>query len=379
MMESRIVPFLALVSAIVMAACATRHVDLEGKECPCELPYQCELATNTCVRSTVGDCEIEVEGFGWDWVTPSSIRYSWRSVGDLDAFVQFEVEMAQSVESLGTEAAWLIGPDANPELGHAYLPRTGSGDDPVESTLVRDLMESTAYAARLRVTDRNGCTHLSPTTVAQTSIGLPTPITLFGGPDPIGRAYPTGEHYQLVDDGEGGPALEYRPSLDSTCSERAGVCSQNISWSEIEEDTAGITRGQFDLAILTLELTNDTNTPSFYSRLWIRLPGLPSADDSSSHIFVFQPLTLPTGGPHTIEVPLRELVDDCPETDAAGDCVGGPEPLTWERLNPETADGRVSLPVTQVNFGGQFSWCTPEETEPCTDGRILVHDAQIRY
>lgn len=343
-----------LLFALSVTGCVLEPVGFDDKRCPCADGYACDTATDRCVASAAETCDARVEDFGAAWSTARSIRWEWTPVGEPGDFVRYELEIAESADQLGTDEARRIGPEENPELGSYRLPRTGTSLDVVTATQSYGHRPGTTYVARLLVTDTSSCVFRSETRAFATTIEPPSGIVLYAGPAPEpGSATPTS--LAIVDDGEGGLATEHRPSDDPECVDAGtGVCAQNIEWRNLAVDATEIDEGPFSLiATLEVDVTNDTDAPSFYSRIWLYV------GDTK---YDFQPFTAPPGR-RRYEVPLRVLAHR-PEG-------GEGTPLAHADLQAD--------PIDRLNFGGQWSRCAPGETGECTEGRVLLHDVRIRY
>ncbi len=342
-----------LLLSLVLSGCVIEPLELSDKECPCAEGYVCDASTNRCMTTATQDCKATVEGFRPVWSTANVIRWEWTPVGDPASFVRYELEIAETREQLGTDEARVIGAEENPELGAYRLPRTGSSQDVVTGTHSYDHDPNTSYVARLLVTDTSSCVFRSELGTKSTLLRPIDPFVLYSGPRPEpGSVVPTS--VSVVEDGAGGFASEYRPGTDPACIEDGrGVCSENIEWRRLGVDVSALTEGQFTTTgSLEVVMTNATDAPSFYARVWLRV------DDV---LYRYEPITIPPTR-RRLQVPLRELRDD------AG------VPLSHEQLQTAPVDG--------VNLGGQWSRCAPDEPgDPtdCVEGRVLFHSAAIHY
>jgi hypothetical protein len=140
--------------------------------------------------------------------------------------------------------------------------------------------------------------------------------------------------------------------MDAECIDSGeDVCSQQLRWRGFAVSASEISPGEFErLAMLEIQMANEGSTPSFFSNSWIVL------DDG--RFFRLQPFTI-ASGPRTIQIPLRALANDG-------------TPLTHADL----ADPRT---VVEVDVGGQWAKCAPGEAMPCTNGRVTIDDARIRF
>ena len=342
-------PWISALLALVALGCAVEPVDLSEKRCPCAEPFVCDMARDRCVSARL-DCDARAEGFRAVWSTANVIRWEWAPRGERSSFVRYELEVAERPEDLGTSAARIIGPDENPELGGYVLPRTGGADDVVTSTMSYDHDSETTYVARLLVTDTTFCTFRSEMAAISTTLDPPEELVLYGGPRPD-PGFPVPGDLEIVDDGAGGMATQHVPSRDPECLDSGeGVCSQNIRWSGLDVSAADISEGEHgNVAMLEVELTNDTDTASFFSRVWIQIGGFHR----------LEPFTIPSAR-RVYQVPLRVLVGD-----------DGATTLTHATLQ--------AAAVEEVNVGGQWSRCAPGESPECFGGRVLLHRASIRY
>ena len=334
---------------LLLLGCTVAPVDLSEKRCPCAEPLVCDESANRCVAAEGCDAAVRVEDFRAEWAAAHVIRWQWSPVGERADLVRYEIEVADDPADLGTSAARIIGPDENPELGGFVLPRTGGADDVVDFTLTYDHEAGTTYVARLLVTDTTFCTFRSEMAAISTTLDPPEEIVLYDGPRPD-PGFPFPGDLQIVNEG-GAMVTEHVPSRDTECIDSGeGVCSQNIRWSGLAVGAMDISEGELaNLALLEIDLDNATDTPSFFSRVWLQL--------GEAGIFRLEPFTIAQGR-RTIQVPLRVLDD-------AG------RALSYADLQAQ--------PIGEVNVGGQWSRCAQDESPECSGGRVLLHRATIRY
>ena len=261
------------VCLLIVAGCSVAPVDLTEKECPCAEPFVCDEAANRCVAADGCASTVTAEGFTAEWATAHVIRWAWTPVGERSDFLRYEIEVADDPSDLGTSAARIIGPDENPELGGFVLPRTGGADDIVDFTLTYEHDAGTTYVARLLVTDTSFCTFRSEMAAINTTLDPPEEIVLYDGPRPD-PGFPLPGDLRIIDE-DGAMITEHTPSRDTQCIESGeGVCSQNIRWSGMAIAASDISEGELaNLALLEVDLDNATDTPSFFSRVWIQTEG----------------------------------------------------------------------------------------------------------
>ncbi len=315
-------------------------------------PLICDELVDRCVTCLP---EFRAEDFRGAWATPNVIRWEWTPTGDPSSFLRYELELAPTPDQLGTDAARIIDGTENPELGVYELARTENPGDVVVASHSYEHTPGTTYAGRLLVTDRNLCTFRSEFDVITTAIEPTERIVLYDGPRPDpGNEVPLGE--LVIVDTADGPVSEHVPSRDPECvSSGETICSQNIGWRDLDVSASRISAGSFanpvSGAFLEMELTNDTDTPTYYARIRLRL-------GSASTYHSFAPITVPNGTrPRVHQLPLRVLSDG--------------SPLTHQDLQDEL--------ITAVGAGGQWSRCAPGESPPCFGGRVLMGRTSIRY
>lgn len=336
-----------LALAALTSGCVVEPVDLTNRRCPCARGFTCLEATQTCCEPAV-----RAEGFQAAWATANVIRWEWQPVGDGDHLVRYELEVAERPEDLGTDRARIITPDENPELGGFVLERTGGDGDVVTATMTFDHDPRTTYVGRLIATDTDFCPFRSEVAAISTTLDPPETIPLFRDRSSMGGPFP--DSIAVVDDGMGGARLEHTPSRDPECVESGeGVCSQNLRWNGFDVPASAISQGEFaNTAMVEVQVANVTDTPSFYSRVWLQV---------ADRLFRLEPFTYRNGPDYrTYQVPLHALVD------ARGRALD----------HTFLAESRLF----EFNVGGQWSRCAAGESPPgCVGGRVLIRQAQIRY
>lgn len=332
---------------IALTGCTVSPVDLSAKRCPCAEPFICDEAADRCVAADGCDPTVRADDFRAEWATSNVIRWQWSPVGEAADFVRYELEIAEDPSDLGTDAARIIGPDENPELGGWVLPRVGDANEIVDHTLTYDHVPETTYVGRLLVTDSSFCTFRSPMAAITTTLDPPEAIVLYDGPRPD-PGFPLPGDLQIVDEG-GAMVTEHVPSRDTECIESGeGVCSQNIRWAGLDVSASDISAGELaNVALLEVDVDNATDTASFYSRVWIQV---------GTSFFQLEPFTIAPGR-RVIQVPMRVLHD-------AGTALTQPD---------------LATPVSEINVGGQWSRCRRGESPECFGGRVLLHRAALRY
>ena len=341
--------FAASVSAL---ACSLEPIDVSAKRCPCAQGYECNVAIDRCEPNGEPTCApaVTVAGFRGSWATANVIRWDWEPSGDRDSFVRYEIEIAEDPMDLGTERAVVFGPDDNPELGGYVLQRTGGADDVVTHTMTDGHVPRATYAARIVAVDTSLCEFRSEVFAVTTTLDPPEELVLFRDASSPGSPFPG--TIRIAGDGTDA-FLEHDPSSDMECiASGEGVCSQNLRFLGIGASGSAISAGEFaNTAMLEVAVANDTDLPSFFSRVWIRL--------GDGRIFRLEPFTFRNRPDYRVlQVPLRELRD-------------GENALTHADLQ--------ASPIDEVNVGGQWSRCAEAEAAPCTGGRVRIDEARIRY
>lgn len=345
----------ALLGVVALSTgCSLEPLDLAEKRCPCATGYQCDDARDRCVAVGGPTCTpaISPTGFRAAWSTANAIRYEWVPAGGPDAFVRYELHIAERPEDLGTARARIVGPSENPELGGYVLPRLRGSDDLVTATTVDGLRASTTYAAELVAIDTSFCAFHSEVAARATSLEPPAEIVIFRDADPPGSPSPPA--FLPVDDGMGGRVLEHRPDEDPECiASGEMLCSQNLKLTGLDLDLSRVTEGSFaSVAFLELSIASDSTSPSFFGRVWLNFEG-------GAHIFRIEPITIRANGSfHVLQVPLRVLSD-------------GTRTLT----QPDLALAAGGTPLFEFNVGGNWSRRTAADAPV----RVHVDEIRVRY
>jgi len=148
-----------------------------------------------------------IQDFRHEWSTANQIRWAW-DIEDDTRLSYYELDIAASVEALLAGDFDTIDSGVSPELAHSLL--RASGEEPVESTVVRDLEAHTVYAARLVTFDTSMGVTCSPAVVqAQTGFEANRPIELFEDDPAPGHTQPGWLEWTMGDDSHDGSDAHY--------------------------------------------------------------------------------------------------------------------------------------------------------------------------
>ncbi|MBL8950008.1 MAG: hypothetical protein JNK82_04470 [Myxococcaceae bacterium] len=333
---------------MLSAACLT-PVDLSAKRCPCAPGFICDLSRDRCV-DTACTPAVSFSDFRAEWSTSNAIRYHWQPGPGREAFVRYELRVAETADALETSTARVYGPDQNPELGGYVLQRTGGTDDLVDGTTARGLTPQKSWAAQLYAFDNALCVFRSPVVAASTLLDLPDEIVVFRDTPITGQPRPA-NYRDVPATPAAGRVMEWVAVEDPFCQGTTDqLCPANLKLSELAADLSRLGPGVFATAFYELKISNGSTAPYFYSRMWLGVQG-----PAGCEVFRFEPFTLAPGEAwQTLQVPLSALRGDSAL-------------LTSARLTGVT--------LCEANVGASF-------TRTSADGgqaRVRVDDVRIRY
>lgn len=191
----------------LLAGCSVGGIDFSGKGCSAEAPCpdgfacvanQCQKAAQPSACSPA----FTVTVFKRAWVTPHTVRWSWKPEGKGEDFVQYKLALGKTADELESArqlaltgsndglggAVWTQ--KDNPELGQYGL-RLSNGTDPVSATTTDGLTPGTEYQARLLVYDAAGCVYTTDVVHAVTAAPSSLSYVLFDDQGhPQGKARP---------------------------------------------------------------------------------------------------------------------------------------------------------------------------------------------
>jgi hypothetical protein len=373
--------------ALWLAACTLEPIDVSGKLGPCIEGYV-ELPTGRCCRPIHRPTDFRAA-----WTTPNAIRFEWEPDAQADPLalasyeIRFEAPDERTVDS--TE---------NPELQQYFLGRTGSGTDPVDATIVGELVPDRDYRAHLVARDRSGCAFESEALTAQTSRLLVSEISIYSDEAEIGgnvvgpsvcamtlqecdeeRPCEPGDTcidgisvpLAVADDGGGGRHVEHRLCTELATEQlrrESTDCGNNLPLSADTSlaDLAASGSGAFARAILEVDIAAETNAPADFARIWIVL--------GEGLIHRIEPISIPPSTPSAppsyrrYQIPLRALR-----------CSPGYDPVAMreipcpsELLTFESIEAFSS--IAQFNVGGGWTRDSGD-----LDARVAYDNVSIRY
>jgi eukaryotic-like serine/threonine-protein kinase len=224
---------------------------------------------------------IAVDELAPRWVTPNSVRWSWRADGPSEAFLRYELAVSQrreAVEAFAADVVW--GPEHNPELGHFMLPRT-SGDR-VLATTTDGLEPDRVYYARLRSIDIRGQHTSTPVVAIRTPLAAARSIPIYSDdagqhaaardeyPPCLSRSdqapYRGTSHYRyaVACDDHGGGSCGATSSL--------AACWENLSLKLDPIEIRKLNAGTFETAYLEVSVALDESDPAFWSYVAVETP-----------------------------------------------------------------------------------------------------------
>lgn len=295
---------------LASSSCVIESLDLSDRRCPCATGYVCRPALDRCCRPA-----IEIQGFRASWATANSIRWEWSPRADPSRFLRYELVIAENSADLvaRTGTAIVFDETINPELGGFVLPRTSGNEDIVTATITDGLRPGTTYLARLQAFDNELCPAATDVAIAETTIDPPETIEIYRD-EAIGGANPT--NFQPVPDPEGGMHLAWGTREDMECMVSGrDLCPNNLRRGGFDVPIDRISRGAFEsaerTAMLEMTVTHDSSTPSFYSKVWLRVV----ENGSCGRPFQLEPMTLRAARAgqtvtQRIQVPLAALQAD---------------------------------------------------------------------
>lgn len=265
-------------------------------------------------RADATEPRVILRDFSPQWVTPSSIRWSWMPIGELDTLLRYEVRLAEDRDALlrGGAGVRVVGPDHNPELAYATLPNTKAGDL-VVATTTDGLSPGTEYHAQLWAIDSRGTTGRSEIVAARTPVPPNRALPLYADGGGIGPGWPS-VHPECLEEASANPHggdahFRYRAACEAdgtaSCHPRApGTttgCWENLVWSDGELELGKFTPGMFRSAYFEVAIALDDSLPSFWSEVRLRTP---------SGRWTVSALTLRAdGGYHRYQIPLPAFTD----------------------------------------------------------------------
>jgi hypothetical protein len=313
-------PVASVAIALHVCGCLI-DASIEGKSCPCADGWVCDALTETCVRSACAP-SLRVTALAPAWSTAHDVRWTWEPSGPGEAFLRYELWMAETKEDLAARSgsARSFGPPQTPELGTYAVPVAG---DPVTSTVVRGLEAATTYYTQLYVVDVAECAFASEVVARATGPEPQNAITLFGDAIlPGAETAPPAPVLQLVPDG-GGALLEYAALDDPECNppdvpieDVRATCGQPLRVRgfslDVSEDPDSptlvrLSNGHFADAYLEVRVQLNSPIPSWFSTVWLANDSCLPFEPPES-IFRFDGFTMPnTPEGVTLEIPLGVL------------------------------------------------------------------------
>lgn len=303
----------AIVTALgafgVGAACSIDLLDPSGKACPCIDGYVC--SANVCVRG--GDIpdagmvdappapppapQIVVSNLQASWVTPNTIRWTWRAEGAAASFRTYELASAATADDLAAGTNLTVVSGAQRLELHDFDARGGKSSGPVDVwTLALDAKAGAPYYARVAAKDQSGATSVATATVngAPPVTSLNAVGVLFDG-KPVPTATPPAFAFNTTSN-------QYTMRVD--CAGQP-ECANVLQLRDLKLVLpAEFTSEVFDKAFLQVQLGGDTATTNFTSSVAI-VPGGCTQSDALCQ-YGFSGWTQ-IGTTKAIQVPLREL------------------------------------------------------------------------
>jgi hypothetical protein len=328
----RLAPTVFLFLPFVLSACVIRDVDFDGKRCPCDEGFWCDVTRDRCVEGRGPDGGpggidapgidtgprpdvpgvdagetpgvFGVESLRAEWATPNAIRWAWEATGAEADLAYYELVVSES-EDLSFATVWDVGD--NPELGRYRLPRTGMGDV-VTGSITDGLPEDTFHYAQLVAVDTAGGRVRSNVAVGHTDVA-PRPMGFVVMFDDArrGGGYALPGCIDVVSTGEhaaGTAHLEWlvrcEAGLSVECAGGSGgECWENLRQQDMTIDLSGLTVGDFSTAFLEFELSYTGDQTAWYSEVSLIV---------GTTRFTFAPLTHRADGSYRrFQIPLDQM------------------------------------------------------------------------
>lgn len=236
-----------------------------------------------------------------DWATPASICWAWDRTGDATSFARYElvVGMSQADVESQSGSAVVLTSTTHAELGWFELPIAGR--DPVISTIVIDLEESTTYHAQLRAFDLNGTPSVSNVAQATT---VPQPgreLVLFSDAETLGYSIPA----EMTRSSQAPFAGTHHYTWQADCAAER-ECFENLRRQSIDLSFSAFDLTSFGSAYYEFAVASDSQVPSHWSHARLFF-----GDDAAHSLYIYSGWVMtPDEGYQVYQIPLRVFHDD---------------------------------------------------------------------